>query len=84
MSMNHLESECTTSQLSELGPAPTVGQVAEFFNQHPSTVYRHLYAGDFEIIKGFGRVRICPRSIEKFLGRVEVYTPRKRRQEVSK
>jgi hypothetical protein len=82
MILHQYESEPKPSQLSELGPAPSVSQVAQFFNQHESTIYRHLYAGDFEVIKGFGRVRVCPRSIEKFLSRVGTHTPRKRSREV--
>jgi Helix-turn-helix domain len=79
MILHQSESDSKRSQIGELGPAPTVGDVSKFFNTHPSTVYRHLYAGDFEVIKGFGRLRICPKSIEKFLGRVGAHIPRKRK-----
>src|SRR5258708_39987642 len=102
--MHKLTSERKCSQLSESGPAPTVGQVAEFLNQHPSTVYQHLgalgvaptvvdvarflkldksgvyrllYAKRLERITGFGRARICPKSVERFLNRTGEHAPRK-------
>lgn len=67
------------ADIQNLGPAPSVSEVAALFKLHPSVIYRHLYAGNLEVIKGFGRARICPRSIERFLNRTGEHKPGKTR-----
>jgi hypothetical protein len=68
--------------LSKLGVAPTVKDVATFFNRDEVTIYRHLYRGDFDVIQGFGVTRISIASIEKFLSRTGPYKPRKRARKI--
>jgi hypothetical protein len=67
------------ADIQNLGPAPSVSEVAALFKLHPSVIYRHLYAGNLEVIKGFGRARVCPRSIERFLSRTGEHKPGKSR-----
>ena len=62
-----------------IGPAPSVAEVAELFKLHPSVVYRMIYAGKLEVISGFGRLRVCPKSINRLLNRSTTYTPKKSR-----
>jgi hypothetical protein len=69
----------TTQPELTLGPAPSVAEVAELFNLHPSVVYRMIYAGKLEVICGFGRLRVCPKSIDRFLKRSTTYKPKKTR-----
>jgi hypothetical protein len=65
----------TTQPQLTLGPAPSVAEVAELFKLHPSVVYRMIYAGKLEVISGFGRLRVCPKS---------TYTPKKARRRHAK
>lgn len=69
----------TTQPQLTLGPAPSVAEVAELFKLHPSVVYRMIYAGKLEVISGFGRLRVCPKSIDRFLNRSRTYKPEKSR-----
>lgn len=59
-----------------IGPAPSVAEVAKLFNLHYSAVYRMIYAGKLEVISGFGRLRVCPKSINRLLNRSTTYTPK--------
>jgi hypothetical protein len=74
----------TTQPQLTLGPAPSVAEVAELFKLHPSVVYRMIYAGKLEVISGFGRLRVCPKSIERLLNRSTTYTPKKARRRHAK
>jgi hypothetical protein len=73
MNMNPIAQQRRPLHISDLGPAPTVPEVARFLNTHPSTVYRYLYDGALKVIKGFGRARVCTKSIDQFLARTGQY-----------
>jgi Helix-turn-helix domain len=73
----NIQSTETKANLSQLGVAPTVKEVADFFKRDVVTIYRHLYRGDFEVVLGFGVARISIGSIERFLNRTGPYRPRK-------
>ncbi len=75
--MNIHEARSTTAQIGALGVAPTVVDVARLLKLDKSGVYRLLYAKRLERITGFGRTRICPKSVERFLNRTGEHVPRK-------
>ena len=58
-----------------IGPAPSMAEVADLFGMHPSTVYRMVYRGELKVLSGFGRLRVCPKSLEKLLSRSHYHTP---------
>ena len=61
------------STLTDLGPAPTIVEVAAYLRVNKATIYRLLYAGKLRVIKGFGRTRVCAKSLDKFLADTGVY-----------
>lgn len=65
----------TTTSRNSLPVAPTIVEVAEYLGVNKGTVYRLLYTGKLKVIEGFARTRICPKSVEKFLGATGVYEP---------
>jgi hypothetical protein len=75
--------------IENLGPAPKPTEVARLLGLDRVTVYRMLYAGKLKKLTGFGRLRICPKSLEAMLSASSSHTPRptkrweKRKQEVS-
>jgi excisionase family DNA binding protein len=60
--------------------AYTIAEAAELLGVHKVSVYRRIYEGKLKILSGFGRLMIPDSELERFLGKVEVYMPRKRRQ----
>lgn len=76
MNIHHPSS--TTTQIEVLGVAPTVVDVAQLLKIDKSGVYRLLYAKRLERITGFGRTRICPKSVKRFLNRTGEHVPRGR------
>jgi hypothetical protein len=58
-----------------IGPAPTMAEVAEQLGMHPSTLYRMAYRGELKVLSGFGRLRVCPKSLEKLLSKSHHHTP---------
>ena len=64
--------------VTQLGVAPTIAEVADYLKLHPATIYRRIYEGKLEVLAGFGRLRICPRSLERFLSRTRTHQPRVR------
>jgi hypothetical protein len=75
--MNSAESIGTTRHIGALGVAPTVKDVAELLKLDTSCIYRMLYAGKLDVITGFGRTRICAKSVERFLGQTGEHFPRR-------
>jgi excisionase family DNA binding protein len=63
----------------QIGAAPTIPEVAKLLNLDRATVYRYLYAGRLDVIKGFGRARVCPKSLEPFLGQTGKHTPKRKK-----
>jgi excisionase family DNA binding protein len=63
----------------QIGAAPTIPEVAKLLNLDRTTVYRYLYAGRLDVIKGFGRARVCPKSLDKFLNQTGKHTPKRRK-----
>jgi len=59
---------------ADLGPAPTIVEVGQFLGYHKSSIYRLLYAGKLQVIKGFGRTRVCAKSVERLLADTGRYT----------
>jgi hypothetical protein len=77
-----------TQIIEKLGPAPKPTEVARLLGLDRTSVYRMLYAGRLKKLAGFGRVRICPRSLEAMLSMASTHTPQptgrweKRKREV--
>jgi excisionase family DNA binding protein len=59
--------------------AYTIAEAAELLGVHKVSVYRRIYEGKIKILSGFGRLMIPEVELEKFLGKVETYTPHKRK-----
>jgi excisionase family DNA binding protein len=64
--------------------AYTIAQAAELLGVHKVSVYRRIYSGQIKVLSGFGRLTIPANELDRFLNKVEVYTPRKRRGFASK
>jgi DNA-binding IclR family transcriptional regulator len=62
--------------IEKLGPAPKPTEVARLLGLDRTSVYRMLYAGRLKKLTGFGRVRICPKSLEAILSASSSHTPR--------
>jgi excisionase family DNA binding protein len=60
--------------------AYSIVEAAKLLGVHKVSVYRRIYSGEIKVLSGLGRLTIPSTELDKFLGRVEVYTPRKRRQ----
>ena len=59
--------------------AYTIAQAAKMLGVHKVSVYRRIYEGKLKVLSGFGRLMISEGELEKFLNKVEIHTPRKRR-----
>jgi excisionase family DNA binding protein len=59
--------------------AYSIAQAAKILGVHKVSVYRRIYEGKLKVLSGFGRLMISERELEKFLNKVEVHTPNKRR-----
>jgi excisionase family DNA binding protein len=59
----------------------TIVQAAELLGVHKVSVYRRIYSGQIKVLSGFGRLMIPDSELDRFLGKVEVYTPRKRKRQ---
>lgn len=62
--------------IEKLGPAPKPTEVARLLGLDRVSVYRMLYSGRLKKLSGFGRVRICPKSLEAMLSASSSHTPR--------
>jgi excisionase family DNA binding protein len=60
--------------------AYTIAEAAELLGVHKVSVYRRIYSGEIKVLSGFGRLMIPETELEKFLGQVKVYVPRRRRR----
>ena len=77
MHIHQADTLSTEQQIGALGVAPSVKDVAKLLKLDTSCVYRMLYAGKLDVITGFGRTRICPKSVERFLGQTGEHFPRR-------
>jgi excisionase family DNA binding protein len=59
--------------------AYTIAEAAELLGVHKVSVYRRIYSGEIKVLAGFGRFMIPDAELQKFLGDVKVYVPRRRR-----
>jgi excisionase family DNA binding protein len=57
--------------------AYTIAEAAELLGVHKVSVYRRIYSGEIKVLAGFGRLMIPDSELQKFLGDVKVYVPRK-------
>jgi excisionase family DNA binding protein len=60
--------------------AYTISEAAELLGVHKVSVYRRIYSGEIKVLSGFGRLMIPEAELQKFLGDVKVYVPRRRRR----
>jgi excisionase family DNA binding protein len=60
--------------------AYTISEAAELLGVHKVSVYRRIYSGEIKVLSGFGRLMIPETELQKFLGDVKVYVPRRRRR----
>ena len=60
--------------------AYTIAEAAELLGVHKVSVYRRIYSGEIKVLAGFGRLMIPDAELQKFLGDVKVYVPRRRRR----
>jgi excisionase family DNA binding protein len=71
----------TTQSNSENGLAKrrayTIAEAAALLGVHKVSVYRRIYSGEIKVLSGFGRLMIPETELERFLGNVKVYVPRK-------
>jgi excisionase family DNA binding protein len=61
----------------------TVAEAASILGVHKVSIYRRLYSGQIKVLSGFGRLMIPESELSKFLGRVETYTPRRRKRKTA-
>ena len=59
--------------------AYTVEEAARLLGCHKVSVYRRIYSGEIKILKGFGRLMIPASEMDRFVGEVTEYTPRRQR-----
>jgi excisionase family DNA binding protein len=57
--------------------AYTIAEAASLLGCHKVSIYRRIYSGEIKVLAGFGRLMIPATELEKFLGNVKVYVPRK-------
>jgi excisionase family DNA binding protein len=60
--------------------AYSIAEAAKLLGVHKVSVYRRIYSGEIKVLSGLGRLTIPSAELDKFLGRVEVYRPRKRKR----
>jgi len=72
---NHSTSENGLAQRR----AYTIVEAAQLLGVHKVSVYRRIYSGEIKVLSGFGRLMIPDTELQKFLGDVKVYVPRRRR-----
>ena len=57
----------------------SIAEAAALLGVSGTSVYRMVYAQKLKVLSGFGRLRIPRSELDKFLGRVTIYAPRKRK-----
>ena len=62
--------------------AYTIAAAAGLLGVHKVSVYRRIYSGEIKVLSGFGRLMIPDTELQKFLGNVKVYVPRRRRRAI--
>jgi excisionase family DNA binding protein len=62
--------------------AYTIVEAAKLLGVHKVSVYRRIYSGKIKVLSGFGRLMIPDSELQKFLGDVKVYVPRRRRRAI--
>jgi excisionase family DNA binding protein len=60
--------------------AYTIAEAAGLLGVHKVSVYRRIYSGEIKVLAGFGRLMITETELQKFLGDVKAYVPRRRRR----
>ena len=57
----------------------SIAEAAALLGISATSVYRMVYAQKLKVLSGFGRLRILRSEIDKLLGEVTIYNPRKRK-----